>query len=138
MPATERSRSRQTVLVVDDEPVIVRLLDAILRRNRFDVITASTGEQALEEFRDRSTKICLLIVDITLTGPMSGFEFVDHLPTLRPRIPVLFTTRLGELEIECKVPPNCDLLQKPFTPEQLMHWVNVAVSLGQPPSWPAE
>jgi CheY-like chemotaxis protein len=60
-----------TVLAVDDQPLNLRLLDAVLSPNGYRVITASSGEQALELLL--SSGIDLVLLDIVMPG-IDGYE----------------------------------------------------------------
>ena len=57
-----------TVLVVDDDPVQRRLLDAMLKRFGYDVLTAEGGEQALALLGDESQHIDCLVLDLVMPG----------------------------------------------------------------------
>jgi putative two-component system response regulator len=118
----------QAVLVLDDEPIVLDMLTSALTRNGFKVLEARTAEEGRELFHTHASALCLAVVDIKLGG-MNGVEFVEALPTLVPRIPILFITGLGDIEVEEKVPPNYPVLQKPFTVEEvLFQAVEAAVS----------
>ena len=67
--------SEKMVLVVDDEPHIVRLVEVNLQRAGYQVITASSGAEALEKISDE--KPDLVTLDI-LMPEMDGFEVQEH------------------------------------------------------------
>ena len=63
----------KTVLVVDDEPDILRLVETVLTRAGHKVVTASNGERAIEKVRKMSSAPDLLLTDVVmpgLSGPM--------------------------------------------------------------------
>ena len=68
---TEPGPQRPRVLVVDDQPPNIRLLEAILTPRGYDVRTASSGEEALEVIA--GTDIDLVLLDIVMPG-MDGYE----------------------------------------------------------------
>jgi PAS domain S-box-containing protein len=71
-----RSRSRGRVLIVDDEPAVVKLLTSFLEREDFETESAFTGEQALTIIG--SGQLDLIILDMGLPK-MSGYEVINHL-----------------------------------------------------------
>src|SRR5437868_5403440 len=77
----EGSRS---ILVVDDDPSVLKLFETILKRGGYSVITAASGERALEVLRNQT--VSLVVLDISMPEP-DGFEILQvirsHLPGLR-------------------------------------------------------
>ena len=106
------------VLLVDDDPQIRRLLANLLKRHgSFHVMTASSGEEALDLSRNHSEKVDILITDFEM-GRVSGVELYRHIRDQRPETAVLFISasadRLRELL------PECPVLEKPFSPRQFV------------------
>jgi len=121
------------VLLVDDEPAIVKALGLALSRAGFRVSTALSGETAMAIVRGEHVDV--LVVDLRIPD-MRGdalFELASAIqPQLRRR--TLFTTgditeRAQELIEACR----CPLLRKPFDLKELVDWVRGAqpVSKGQ-------
>ena len=70
------------VLLVDDDPQIRRLLVSLLKRDgSFHVMTATSGEEALDLSRNHSEKIDMLITDFEM-GSMSGIELYRYILVL--------------------------------------------------------
>jgi DNA-binding response OmpR family regulator len=114
------------VLLVDDHPQLRKLLVNLLSRDRsYHVVTASSGEEALEVSRNRSERIDLLITDIDM-GQMSGIELYRHVRKERPETEVLFISALAHRVRE--VLPECPLLEKPFSPRQFVAKVTEVLS----------
>ena len=106
------------VLLVDDEPQIRKLLANLLMKDlNYHVLTASTGESALDLARQRPEKIDILITDIDM-GKMSGIDLYRHIREERPETAVLFIS--GKAEGFRKSMPDCPLLEKPFPLEQFV------------------
>ena len=80
-----------SVLVVDDEPMVLRLIEATLRRSGYRVVTASGHHGALRIAADASEPIDLLVSDVVMPG-MNGPELADRIRELRPGLPVLFVS----------------------------------------------
>lgn len=104
--------NKTTVLVVDDDPDILRLVEAILTGHGFDVATAPSGRRALQLLREGLAP-CLILIDLGMPA-MSGFELRTELaqdPFTRD-IPIAMTSaspeNLGLLDASIR------RLEKPF------------------------
>ena len=110
--------SPHRILVVDDDPDILRLVSAKLDRAGFDVFTASSGQRALDMIERRGLPH-LAIVDIMMPE-MDGFEFCQTVQ-LYSDLPVIMLTAVDEEEtvirgIELYAE---DYVTKPFSPREL-------------------
>ncbi len=65
---TDETSAQATVLVVDDQPQNIRLLDAILSPRGYDVRTAASGEEALAALDGADADIDLVLLDIVMPG----------------------------------------------------------------------
>ncbi len=109
---------KRLVLVVDDEPPIVRLVKAKLQLDGFAVVTAAKGEDALPIVEhDRPD---LVILDLMMPG-MDGFETLRHIRE-RSRVPVIFlTARAGDADKLRGLQSGADdYITKPFNPDELV------------------
>ena len=114
------------VLLVDDEPQLRKLLANLLSRDRsYHVITASSGEEALDLSRNRSERIDILITDIDM-GEMSGIELYTHIREERPETGVLFISAMAH-----RIRESLPVLQKPFMPRQLVAKVAEVLSMSE-------
>ncbi|MEM6292907.1 MAG: response regulator [Myxococcota bacterium] len=124
------------VLVVDDDPWILRMVTATLQKRDYVVDTAREGRQALE--RANANPPDVIISDVMMPV-MDGWAFVEHLrqdPRLAS-IPVIFLTALGKDEAriaQLGLSPD-DFLAKPFRFDALEK--RVAVALSKPAATPA-
>lgn len=108
-------RGSQTVLLVDDEPIIVEVGEQMLASLGFSVLTAGTGREALEIYRDRSEEIDLVVLDMVMPD-MGGGETFDRLRRIDPGVRVLLSSGYS-LDGEAKEILNrgCSgFIQKPF------------------------
>ena len=116
--------SKGRVLVVDDEPNILELIRRKLEAHRFDVVTASSGEQALE--CARSHTLSLILLDVALPV-MDGFEILRRLRTQRDtsRIPVVMVSGQGDTNaiLRSQDMKALDYLIKPIDLETLIETV---------------
>jgi DNA-binding response OmpR family regulator len=75
------------VLVVDDEPISLRITKKLLTQNNFDVLTASSAATAMKELA--KSKFDIVIIDITMPG-ISGFDLIQLMQSFEYNIPVIF------------------------------------------------
>src|SRR5947208_4386705 len=84
------------ILIVDDEEVLRDVLDAVLRREGFDVVMASSGEQALAVL-DEDDAVDLVILDIMLPG-ISGIDTLRAVRISNPNLPVIVITAYSSID----------------------------------------
>src|ERR1700690_606519 len=107
-----------TVLVVDDERAIVKLIATVLR-SEHSVITAESAIEALTLFESYHGRIDLIVTDVMMPR-MTGLELVERLEsTHKRRFPVLFVTGASDYPID----PCRTGLPKPFSPAALKETV---------------
>jgi two-component system, cell cycle sensor histidine kinase and response regulator CckA len=117
-----------TVLVVDDEPEVRKLVTAMLARNGYRVLSADTGENAIRLFRNNPDTE-LLLTDVVAPG-MSGPMIADEIAALKPGIKVLFMSGYDGTQVVQRyvIEKGYSLLVKPFTVEQLERKVRGVLS----------
>jgi adenylate cyclase len=109
------------ILVVDDTPQNIKVLDAILSPRGYRVVTARSGAEALQKVTDEAPDLVLL--DILMPG-MSGYEVAQHLrhdPATRV-LPIVMVTALGAQEEKVKAIEvgADDFLTKPINQLELL------------------
>jgi two-component system cell cycle sensor histidine kinase/response regulator CckA len=133
-PAVIESLTGQgTVLLVEDEPVVLRLARDLLAENGYRVLAASSGSDALSIARKETEIIHMLITDVVMPE-MSGPELADRMRKLRPGMRVLYMSGYTDDEMLCRkgLPENSAFLQKPFTPHQFLQ--KARATLGTKPA----
>jgi CheY-like chemotaxis protein len=113
------SEQGKTILVVDDEPEIRKLVGAMVGQLGYNVLTADSGEHALTLYRHHSP-LELLITDVVAPG-MSGPMLADKLSAQQPGLRVLFISGYDNTHVVQKyvVEKGHALLAKPFTVAEL-------------------
>ena len=111
---------KRTVLVVDDEPEVRKLVSAMVGRFGYMAITADSGEHALTLYKQQKEPLALLITDVVQPG-MSGPMLADKLTALQPDLKVLYISGYDNTHIVRKyvVEKGHALVAKPFTVDQL-------------------
>jgi CheY-like chemotaxis protein len=117
--------SRPTLLLVEDETVLLRLLSNYLGRLGFDVLTAESAEDGLRIALERRDPIDLLVTDVLLPG-MTGLELAMQLRDQFPALPaVLITAYPPEILIKNGVRlGDFPLLNKPFGTDDLRRTIS--------------
>ena len=117
------SRSLGRVLAVDDEPDDLEALRLALAPSGFEVVTATDGKSALENFQAYSARFDLLVTDIAM-GPMNGYELAIACAKLNPKLKVVFASgHAGAHSLQYHddlVIGNWTFVRKPFTREELI------------------
>jgi PAS domain S-box-containing protein len=112
----EPTSQLETILVVEDEAGIRALVRKILRRQGYDVLEASNGDEALAICREHPGQIDLLITDVIMPE-VGGRELVDRFHEMRRDAKVLYVSGYTDdaTIYSGKFPPGTAFLQKPFT-----------------------
>ena len=115
---------QKTILVVDDEPEVRKLVSAMVHTFGFTALTADSGEHALTLYRHHKAPIDLLITDVVAPG-MSGPMLADKLTALQPDLKVLYISGYDNTHVVQKyvVEKGHALLTKPFTVEAMKNKV---------------
>jgi two-component system, cell cycle sensor histidine kinase and response regulator CckA len=122
MSATTRKAvaTGKTVLVLDDEPDVRKLVSALLTSNGYTVLTADNGENAIKAFKKRKQPVDLLLLDVVSPG-LPGPVVAERLAGLQPGLRVLFMSGYDDTSVVRRyvVEKGFTLLKKPFTPDEL-------------------
>jgi DNA-binding response OmpR family regulator len=118
-----------TVLVAEDDEDILLLVATRLERDGFDVLTARTGEEALELVRERRPELAVL--DIGMPPP-DGLEVVRRIrkdPALNATRLLLLTAKAQESDVRRGLDAGADAyVSKPFSPAELSARVQTLLS----------
>lgn len=119
---------RQTILLVDDEEFLRRMLARVLGEAGFEVLEAENGEAAMRAAHLVNGSLGLVVTDIHMPV-MNGIEFAREFQPRHPTVPVLFITGRDTAGMDDPASFNGHLLQKPFRSEVFL----AAVSRLLPP-----
>jgi two-component system, NtrC family, response regulator AtoC len=113
-----QERDMATILVVEDEPKMQRLLDLNLKEEGYTVHIAGDAEMGLNLLRQE--KVDLILTDLKLPG-MSGLEFLQAAKRTNSMIPVVLMTAYGTVEtaVEAMKAGASDYVLKPFSMEEI-------------------
>lgn len=121
---------KMKVLVVDDEPKIVRLIKQKLEANHYDVVTAASGEQALRQAH--AHRLDLILLDLMMPA-MDGLEVLTRLRSTKDtrRIPVVIVSARQDTQAILKSQDlwAADYVTKPLDLETLVQTVKRCAKL---------
>jgi two-component system, cell cycle sensor histidine kinase and response regulator CckA len=112
----EDLRGSASILVVDDESLILTMAEAILTEYGYRVLTAGNGQKALDLLARAETQVDLVVTDLVMPA-MSGRELVERVQQLRPAAKILC---MSGCELPADRRHGAAYLQKPFTCRELL------------------
>jgi DNA-binding response OmpR family regulator len=116
--------SEQTILVVDDEPYILRSLSFVLESQGYRVLTASNGEEALRKIREARPRLVFLDIMLPL---MNGYEIcaaVKEDPALADTFVIMLSAKGQQIDRERGLLGGADeYMTKPFSPREIVEYV---------------
>jgi CheY-like chemotaxis protein len=118
-PLSVSRDSRQTVLLVEDEPFVRDATCRVLREAGFDVMAAADAAEAATLFEQNRSSIDLLITDVVLPE-RNGRELGQYLRQRSPSIPILLTSGYVEQDDSESEEARTYYLQKPYTKRELI------------------
>jgi DNA-binding NtrC family response regulator len=125
--------NKKTILVVEDEEKMQRVLEIHLQSAGYQVVQATTAEQAVELLRsatDATPPFALALTDLRLPG-MDGLELLKRMGMETPSLPVIVMTAFGSIEtaVEAMKAGASDYILKPFSLEDLMITIEKVLEL---------
>jgi two-component system cell cycle sensor histidine kinase/response regulator CckA len=121
-----------TILIVDDEPSVLRYIAAILRTRGYQVLQADGGDEALAICKSNACCFDLMITDVAMPR-MNGRELADCMNRRHPGVPILFVSGYPESRETLAgltargFEQGYAYLQKPFVAGELLAAVRVAL-----------
>ncbi len=115
-----------SILIVDDEKNILKVVSLTLRDSGYRVDTAPSAEVALEKFNQN--RYDLLITDLKLPG-MTGIDLLDRIRHINPDLPVIMITAFGSIEnaVAAMKKGAFNYLTKPINPDELLAVIKAAL-----------
>jgi two-component system, cell cycle sensor histidine kinase and response regulator CckA len=109
-----------TILIVDDESMVLDLCAAMVERLGFQVLTSSDGKEAIEVYRQHEEEILCVILDLTMPN-MDGITAFNVLKRIRDDVRVIISSGFSEEEVTHRFVGNepAGFIKKPFTVKAL-------------------
>ncbi len=121
----------ECVLLVEDDATVRQVTRRVLRDAGYTVLDAEDGDVALVILEETHDEVELVLTDVVMPR-MSGLELAQRIAKERPALPVLFLS--GQMNhpslAHRELPPDAQLLPKPFNPSQLLERVAEVLGLG--------
>ena len=110
----------ETILLVEDEPVLRELAHVILKDYHYEVLEAGTGVEAIKVWEQHQGKIDLLLTDMVMPDGMTGRELAEELKSRKPELKVVFTSGYSAEIMGSETGlRDAMFLQKPYPPPLL-------------------
>jgi CheY-like chemotaxis protein len=133
-PAAAPAGGVETLLLVEDDPAVQFLVDAVLTQSGYHVLTATTGVQALAVWSQYRSSISLLLTDLVMPEGMSGRQLGRRLSEDQPNLRIIYMSGYSA-EIAGKDFPLKDgvnFLSKPFSAGKLLAAVRASLDARRP------
>jgi CheY-like chemotaxis protein len=105
---------KPTALVVEDEWLLLDVMEAELCEEGFDVVTATSGQEAISKLEEAADDITCLLTDIRLGSGADGWKVARRARQLNPALPVIYMTGDSQVQWQANGVPRSILLSKPF------------------------
>lgn len=123
-----------TILLVDDEPFNCTLGKAILEHEGYQVVFAEDGQQAVDFFREQSSQVDLVLLDLNMPG-LSGRETLQAIRQLNPQIPILVLSGYSSETLTSEFLNQIQgFVNKPYRPKDLLASIRFALNQPHPPA----
>jgi two-component system, cell cycle sensor histidine kinase and response regulator CckA len=121
--------TRHTVLVVEDEQLMRRLLERILSSQDTLVLLAADGQEALDIYRDHRGEINVVLLDLGLPK-ISGWEVFNHLKQENPDVRVIVASGYMEPDVKSKMHDAGveHFIEKPYRLDQLIETLHGVIN----------
>jgi CheY-like chemotaxis protein len=117
----ELHRAKETVFLIDDDDMIVDVSEQILNSSGYDVVSAKSGKEAIEVYKENHSRIDMVILDMVMPD-MGGGDTYDRLKEINPEIKVLLASGY-DIDYQGRdiMERGCDgFIQKPFNMSELL------------------
>ena len=112
--------ARRTILLVEDEGALRRMLHSVLQRSGYDVRSAASAEEALVMMGAHAGALDILVTDVILPD-INGVVLAQKIREQRPDVRVLFMSGYTHEVVEqALMSPDRAFIQKPFTPPRFL------------------
>jgi CheY-like chemotaxis protein len=116
----QQSLRLASVLVVEDEPLVLEYVSDLLGQSGFDVIAATSGEEALVRIAEGG--VCAVVSDVAMPGPVNGFELARRVREECPRTGVVLVSGVME-PTDAHLPGGVRFVTKPVKASTLLRLV---------------
>lgn len=129
-PSPAADWNTETILLVDDEVAIRRMVKSVLERASYDVVEAETGVHALSIWEEHKERVNLLLTDMVMPDGLTGRGLAQRLIAGKPDLKVIYTSGF-DLDEEAQrdtAAGTARFLHKPYDMRRLLETVHVAMN----------
>ncbi|MEO7932421.1 MAG: response regulator [Chthoniobacterales bacterium] len=118
----EQAASKPTILVIEDEPVLLSLARMVLENSGYHVLEASSGDEALALWKQKKDTVDLVLTDMIMPGSLSGTQVAQMMRADNPTLQVIYSSGYS---MDSMVDSTGDsdpksYLPKPYVPSTLI------------------
>jgi len=119
----------ETILIVEDDPLVRNFAELCVQSFGYDAITAESSDDALRKFFEAG-RIDVLFTDLVMPGGLSGWEVAERIRGENPDVHVIFSSgyAIESLKARRKLPEGVAFLGKPYRKAQLARCLKQAIS----------
>lgn len=121
------------ILYVEDEVLLQDILESALSDAGYQVVTASSGAEALDRLQALSGDLHGLITDINLPGGIDGWEIGRHARGLAPTLPIVYVSGGSDHEWTAQGVPQSVMVAKPFATSQIVVAISGLINASDTP-----
>jgi CheY-like chemotaxis protein len=112
---------KETILLAEDEAALLELMSQALGRYHYNILTASSGGEALQVWEQHQGRIDLLLTDVVMPGGMTGRELAGELKKKNPALKVIYTSGFNSVVTskDCNRNGDTVFLAKPYLPDDV-------------------
>jgi two-component system, cell cycle sensor histidine kinase and response regulator CckA len=116
LSVAQAPRGNETLLVVEDDREVRRLLSQLLRMFGYHVYEAGTGREAIAFWRSHGSVIDLVVTDMVMPEGMTGIELIEQLRALKPGLKAIISSGYSSDIVQAGVPSRAGIgfLPKPY------------------------
>lgn len=133
-PVMSQPSDAPLILYVEDEILLHGMLEDALREAGYQVVTASSGSEALDRLQTLAGTLRGLVTDINMPGGIGGWELGRHARGLIPALPIVYVSGGSEHEWTAEGVPHSVMVAKPFAVSQIVvaiaHLINASDAPG--------
>lgn len=122
-PMESHGHGIETILLVEDDELVLQANVALLEENGYRVFAARSGPEAIDLFHDQGKDIDLAIIDVIMPH-MNGRRLYESLTEIDPHLQVMFISGYTFDVLDRKgLPDDCPFVSKPLVPREFLHKV---------------
>lgn len=112
----------ETILLVEDEPALRKMVSGMFRRHGYTVIEAGCGREALERWQESKEQVSLLLTDMVMPNGMSGTDLARKVRNDDPTLRIIFTSGYSEelMNRKAEIGGTVHFLPKPYQPSSVL------------------